>query len=782
MSHNVLPQPSSLAPSPEKAIFEATKALGNPSRPILSTSASCTALPDTSTAPPRRFAPPARILRPMPTSEEEGYTEAADGYLITPSGATVLRNPQRPQQGERWVGLGKRPMGHAQRRVVTAPGSTDVVVVDIATMGAKTPGLGKRTLSRTINGNQEAVLEEDEEDDTPKAVLVSTPIKSAAAVPLPPSPLVETRPPVDSPAPSVGQPIDQPLADEDDGANMPANLAPAPLVLQAESASSAASSTESETIQTPAALESQEEPNENERDLVQVHKQSSDEPVAAVITQPVTFAPVSLGAPPTASTLASSTSTRSSKPSHPSESATRKPSASANPAPRKPPVPSARTTKPVAIERKAFKPTSRSAQPASIAPAPRAAKPPAPLARTATQSSTGSKSAATSKHVPPPAKALSASSSSTLGLAHEPTPKVPLTKAGMGDKPVDALKPALKTGHSLTAPTKASLQRAASATHHAPAPAVPKVAPPPPVVAGVKKDRVKLKAPLPSFRPTRGAAFATKSTTDGAGKPASRSVSGSSLAASTTSVKGASQAKHCVAKVNPESVPLPISPAEKAKLPPQAIPLPRSPLAETTTLMTSLMSSPAPNTPQLRGNEASPVSVAARYMSPLPVDISTGLRARVRTPQLVPTLLPSAKLVDVPSPAPVRPGLNALGLPAAPDSTSKRSMISHASTEPPASPHDTEDDDDLSGVTFKEHIGRVRVKVLSDPPLALPLPVQTEGEMQDLMEFSAPARTPAKKLLDIEGKTSTPSLLGTPRMALMVRDANALTPGGIEVE
>ena len=89
------------------------------------------------------------------------------------------------------------------------------------------------------------------------------------------------------------------------------------------------------------------------------------------------------------------------------------------------------------------------------------------------------------------------------------------------------------------------------------------------IVAGtlplVRKEKIKRKAPLPSFVPARGnrpLASSSKSTT--APEPAT------GLTAKVKSV---------VARVKPETIPLPASPAEKAILP-QQIPLPHSPLTQ----------------------------------------------------------------------------------------------------------------------------------------------------------------------------------------------------------
>jgi hypothetical protein len=82
----------------------------------------------------------------------------------------------------------------------------------------------------------------------------------------------------------------------------------------------------------------------------------------------------------------------------------------------------------------------------------------------------------------------------------------------------------------------------------------------------VRKERVSRKPPIPPFIPIRGGGGGTKS---------KATVSTSTTGKASSGI--VAKSRPLIAKVKPESIPLPLSPAERAKLPPKDIPLPRSP-------------------------------------------------------------------------------------------------------------------------------------------------------------------------------------------------------------
>lgn len=165
VSHNILPSASSTSSLASEPIPEYHNPLSRPVR--LQQSSSTASLPtalDFEPSRPARPAPsrfatgPVRIVRPLPvpTFDEHGVQVASedvitiDGFLCTPSGATVLRGPVRPTPNHQPVGLGRKPMRQATRRVVTAPGAIPEAesTGSASAVLSKTPGP-----SRVIDGN-----------------------------------------------------------------------------------------------------------------------------------------------------------------------------------------------------------------------------------------------------------------------------------------------------------------------------------------------------------------------------------------------------------------------------------------------------------------------------------------------------------------------------------------------------------------------------------------------------------------------------------------------------
>ncbi|EIW67432.1 hypothetical protein TREMEDRAFT_74579 [Tremella mesenterica DSM 1558] len=515
ISHTILQQSASANTSPARDPASLVSyPLAGPARPPLVTSASCITLGSSSSPdvplPPRRFAPPARILRPMPT-EEEGYTETPDGMLITPSGATVLRNPQRPQQQERWVGLGKRPLGHAQRRVATAPGTVgDVVVVDVASM-AKTPGLGNRVLSRREKALQEIEVDEGK-------MLIASPVRLAVEIPLPSSPLLVST--INLPPKTTNEVPSQ----QSDEVTLVASH-PSPTT-DADRVSAQNVDIASSTVTFPdtyfnkvIAIPPADSTIQNDPDLAV--EQATHGGEAHVKTKPVEATLMPSADPPS---LASSTSTKVS-----SKLAEVKSEPNRSAAPSKPQVSKTThgtNTKTMTIERKTFKPTSQSSSKSTNPP-----PPPSRAAPVATLKPLSSKLSSSTSSTKP---SLPTISSVQVIKSNQQQTSILKTSTSAPIKPLEKTRPP----HSLTAPTKASQQRAAAATHRLPPSAVPK-APIPAKEVGERKEKIRLKAPLPSFRPQRGTAF---SKTAGA-----RSISSSTSGG-----------------VKPESVPLPSSPIVKS--------------------------------------------------------------------------------------------------------------------------------------------------------------------------------------------------------------------------
>lgn len=812
VSHNVLPT---------EAYSTHTKIdlnpLAKPGRPELVQSYSTTALPDARPHPlplskPGRFATgPMRIVRPAPMMSTDGQdgeqaTMNVDGFFYTPSGATVLRGPVRPPPT---IGHNRRPIGQAQRRVVTAPGVTGEITI------GKTPAM-RRVLTRNIHekigeGDERATSESPAK---PNESLQPIQNPTPASFPDPSSSEMTAQPDVEGDVAQVETP---PLDDVDDDAILAkaqdrvrlslALLDETPVTVPAEIAAQIPLPIESPQKQTTLSesaptLPIEKNPGELlKREIdVSVHEEAereketvSDQEIPAmvvmkassrdeekidletpkmvrsgasealsqpsqpamVIEQPeptvdavssvveelvpaavvqvtgaddvhseptqVSEKPRVEPAPPAAAT----TSTASTKPrleprSPPARSATSRTvsgrsdkqttTETSNPTtaplpPRKPPVPRAAAVTRIArpVDRKPFRPTTAAESAAArVVSAVSGAK--AVTRPTVTQTT---KAIVVTKPAEGGVRARIPSASATSTVSTDSRPPQATRAEPAAARPT---KPS-----TLHAPTKASASRAApivgqptqriistgsntASTHLT---STSTALPP------VRKERIKLKAALPSFRPVR----------QGQGTLASASGAGQVKSTSTSSSVIASQGRAGGARVKPESIPLPNSPASKnitnapssetlptstsssqgsgrARVRPESIPQHSSPQITQASTLPNIAS-------QLSAAHSSPVRAEPEHIPLPPTPVSTPHT------QALPRLTPTPGEDTAAHSGPV-PRLNELGLPLPiardrfESSRSKASDAPTASVSGSDSDAETDDEvDDLEGVTFK---------------------------------------------------------------------------------
>jgi len=382
--------------------------------------------------------------------------------------------------------------------------------------------------------------------------------------------------------------------------------------------------------------------------------------------------------------------------------------------PRKPPVPrAAAVSRPIKpVERKTFRPVTaaQTAAAASLAKVRNAqAVAQAEAAKPRVPSATISKPAA----VEPRSRVASAASSNSHGVTAASTKSTNTTTAPA---------PVVKTTQSrLLAPTKASASRAATIVSHPTAKPTTSAIASNPALPPVRKEKIKLKAALPSFRPVRNAVRSTS----GPG-------TGTWIASSTS------------------------NPVSRAA----AIPLPHSPV--------SAKSAAKPETIAL---SPSPVTVRPETMA-LPAGPTSGASRSAKTVQ--PALLPlpaspPAVAAEVPLPdspisqaSQLRARVNRAASPAISALQARLATPSRNSSAPTMSDQesDSENEDEASGVTFKAKSG-------GRPQSKMKL---KQGGTGDLMEFSAPAR------MDKVWIGSTTPMYTPGRKALVIRDANLASP------
>lgn len=783
---------------------------------------------------------PAALLNP--DSEQNEELVSIDGFLYTPSGSTVLRGPVRPAN----AGLGRRGMGQAQRRAVTAPSA----------VSESTSATGRRRDFQSTLTEQNEEEEVEAPRDTPIEVPAllsttprSTPIKRSNPSPLMPVmsqstntatrtealDLRETTIPdlpeslaraMDSPVPvhiaaAVPLPIDQEEVDVADSASLKKEDPEVALSLPIDVREIGSVSTgpddyfqlghepiaSTPPIELPAADETKED-LEDVTVRLETALQHDDTPkvgiatditeniaatahTAQIILVPLPMASVPAASTPTAPAVAAPAPMPVDKPAtEPTTASAKAPTARAEPLakalvpapPRKPPVPTAASARPrpvaSAIERKPFRPmTAAQAAKSPVKallvkseekrPEPAAAKPREEVKRPESAATTISKSSISA----------SAPNAAASALAENAAARPAPSRA--------ASKPS-----TLTAPTKASAQRAGAAAPQTSS----QTSKPATVVAAalsalppVRKEKVRLKAALPSFRPVRQNALApTKAGNDkqAASLASSKSSSTGMVSAKPPVVVGM---KKGIARVKPESIPLPDSPIKMAEFKAAEVPLPPSPLRQLSGVAKvrpeAIPLPTSPVIPQLSQLAGEPQLIA---LPPSPLSATSTLPSQKSTSSYSERQPFKPKLVEV------------LG-----ETHSSRSVRSKASTTALTSDSASEEDvDTTQGVAFKTSTGKssseptrtgqtpkvysepVRAqtpKLSSDPTRSVQRPkvlMKDHWDAPDLIQFSSPAPnrfgTPVKMLgLGMGMGMGKDSPRMTPgRKALEMRDAN----------
>jgi hypothetical protein len=387
--------------------------------------------------------------------------------------------------------------------------------------------------------------------------------------------------------------------------------------------------------------------------------------------------------------------------------------------PRKPPVPRAaaisRPIKPV--ERKTFRPvtaaqTAAAASLAKVRTAQAVAQ--AEAAKPRVPSATLSKPAA----VEPRPRVASAASSSSHGATAASSKSSTATTT--------APAPVAKTTQSrLLAPTKASASRAAPTISHPTAKITTPTIASNPALPPVRKEKIKLKAALPSFRPVRNAVRSTSG--PGQGTWIASSTSKTIPRAAAIPLPHSPVSTKSVAK--PETIALPPSPMTVR---PETMALPPSPTSGASRPVNAVR-------PALQPLPASPTPVAAEVPLPdSPISQASQLRSRVTRA--------------------ASPAISAL--------QARLATPSRNSSAPTMSDQgsDSEGEDETSGVTFK-------VKSDGRPQSGMKLKMRVkQSGTGDLMEFSAPAR------MEKVWIGSTTPMYTPGRKALVIRDANLASP------
>ena len=748
--------------------------LSRPSRPHLSSSFSSVSLPGDASeivplAPHRRFAPPTRIVRPTPLPEESSSKdEAVDYFSHVPTGTINLSGPQRlpvTGQGERWVavGPGKRPtvLGQAHRRAVTAPGG----IIDGTKASVQIPGLASSVLRRSVkeypNEIEEAVpnLQVSSSDKTDVLTSISpthiapTPVDSPLLPVMVSSTTTDTTASSESSKTAAEDEAEDLMKMEEEAADLTElevgieKIAPTVEVFVQDASDPqgefktdrASESALPDTTWTPiddrigsdsdpgngttrspaqSRIESEIESVERSRQIDNAEPptmtSSITEPLPALMQNDL---PV---APKLTASFQSTQAARSQLLSHPSIES-RKTASTVD-----------RSSGSGPKDRKPFKPTIRPAA-GSAVPAKQVLGGPA-----IQKSATNANKAVASK---PPTL-----TKPTIATASVPTSAQPASKASSyPPKLVNKANVMLAVG--VTKPTASSTAKASAKQERSAPPIKPSL--PPTKIAHdqitlppMRKERVRLKPPLPSFVPTRGK-----------GK-AAMGASTSSSVGKVTVEKSA-----IIAKVRPENIPLPLSPTEKAKLGPTHIPLPRSPLAAE-----SYVDSPEKRSPFKHVPGMSPCSVVpSKPLSPV-LTTKTSLR-----PPESPTVQ-MAKLTQISTPTPHFISLTLDQF----DSSSSASASSKGRIVPRVY-SDTENEDDTNSArdTPRQPWSRkFLVGHLIDQDGQIGLSTSPKPAQASRSDVVTPAKSAQVSLAKVSGST-TP--VGTPRSGrtpLKLRDAN----------
>jgi hypothetical protein len=434
-------------------------------------------------------------------------------------------------------------------------------------------------------------------------------------------------------------------------------------------------------------------------------------------TNPVTRAPSRSANPVTRAPSRSAQSRPPVKPAQTVKSTTAPAPAPAPP--RKPPVPrAAAISRPIkSVERKTFRPvtaaqTAAAASLAKVRNAQVVAQ--AEAAKPRVPSATISKSAV----VEPRSRVPSAASSTSHGVT--------AASAKSSTTTTTAPAPVAKSTQSrLLAPTKASASRAAPTISHPSAKPTTSAIASNPALPPVRKEKITLKAALPSFRPVRNAVRSTS----GPG-------TGTWIASSTSKPVPPAAA-----------IPLPrslVSTKNVAK--PETIALPPSPIA----VRPEALALPATST----SGAARPVSALQAALRPLPAS---------PTPVASDVPLPDSPISQA---SQLRSRVNRAASPAISALQARLATPSRNSSAPTTSDQesDSEGEDEASGVTFK-------VKSNGRPQSGLKMTMKLkQSGTGDLMEFSAPAR------MEKVWIGSTTPIYTPGRKALVIRDANLASP------
>ncbi|WVF72621.1 hypothetical protein IAT40_007439 [Kwoniella sp. CBS 6097] len=709
-SHNTLPSSSTHSMLAEE--FRRHNPLSKPSRPLLATSYSVPGDLMEPVQPPRRFAPPARPVR-IPTEECIGETQG-DSTLRGPSKNPLVGAARRPG-----------PLGQAHRRVVTGPssGTAEPIPFGRPAGHSRNPSYRRHEGDHHQEDHHEedhptTQAEETHEEQLQSQVLAP----NAFASPLPThvesmdSPLMpilmrstsgqvrveggedsndiidmqEEVYPASPSARADRMVVDVAVTIElpESPAKMDSDL---PGVVGEEEVSAAKEESETidgQKVQEDAAQEEIEEIKEQATDIAgkadpfpEVMEAEAQPPVASMMNEeraedaqlPAQLPHSKASAParsvshshaPVAAKATSSSSTtrppsRAKEAPNPGQS---KPKVlSANAAPRKPPVPSARAAGPrtvsAPISRRPFKPTSLTAP--TAASAARAASTSKPALAPAVVSKP---SVATSTTAKPTVSTDAPAKEHMFSNNKPPVPTVGgrarVVSAQIAPKP-EKLEPKPANKPPIPPNVRAAPTRVVSGPKK---PAVTSHVTLPPV----KKERVTRKAPLPSFRPTRSNAA-----------PSDNNKGASSLLkVSTTSSTGGR------AKVKPEMmIKLPDSPAKlvasDVPLPPSPheVPLPHSPLSKAASAISSAVKhKPSPLKVEIVRPRVRADSIASHPNSPI-----TLARPKPLSPLLA-TVGPADVEVDELSKAPV------FSLPAPSSSSPRAAAEVHAPDSPMMDP------------------------------------------------------------------------------------------------
>ncbi|WWC71733.1 uncharacterized protein I206_105691 [Kwoniella pini CBS 10737] len=805
VSHNVLS--STNLPSEENK----QNPLSKPSRPALHPSLS--APPEGfDTAPPRKFAPPARIMRIIP-SEEEGGLGLGDH-------PNALRGPQRNHN----AGLGKRTNalgGQAHRRVVTAPSMpeegyfaktpggaqgrsrerTDAVEYgedqrNITAHAPKSFGspLPKQiismdsplmpTLIRSASGevrsdeNESDIIDMKAHTDVYPASPIKVSIEAneerkvvevARKIELPESPVkTAVNLPEDIPEEKVE------IITEDDDETVEDDITDNASV---RSLSAALDIDGHKDVEEGSDIAMKGEPAFVAEEMVEKAEDHSP-PSNAPETTDATLNKVDdvASAADIAKTHKTLTSVNEVNETVKSAQLTANntrpvPAASktriAGTVTRKPPVPTARTTARAVsapVLRKAFKPTSLSAPTAASAARVAAISKPAsattavskPLVATSTTSKAPSASTTSASNTTKP----------TLNGSTSSKPSTAPVRARVVSAQIVKHEPKITTKPPI--PPNQPLPKAATRVVSGPKtmrPPTAHVTLPP-----VKKEKVVRKAPLPSFRPTRGATSGT-----------------ASLKASTSSVVSVGTAGGR-AKVKPENIKLPESPFKtptEVPLPPSPheIPLPHSPHPRAPSVMSSISNNnPAVGSPlkvemggRARVHKDSIINLHIPPQSPM----KTLSPAKTLSPLLTSTnseeILPPQPVFSIPAESLVKQtkakfdttDLFSASRPATPNSKSSNGTTTTEILNASSSSNDDISDDKI---TFKS--------LSPSRPISFRQENNKNIAHGNRSDVSTPLSKASALLAKLEGSEKGISMIGmTPeRKALSVKDAN--TPHG----